>query len=134
MFLHFLPFFASLASKCLLVLFCMLGHELGHILVARYFHVSVKKIGFNWMGMYIQRARTVGWPEISVCMAGAAMNLTLALLFWNINNWFALCNLIFGLVNILPISHSDGSHAWEAVRAMNQPASSVKKNSSHAIV
>lgn len=134
MFPHFLPLFDSLASKCLLVLLCMFGHELGHILVARYFNVPVKKIGFSWMGMYIQRARALGWPEIFVCMAGPAMNLTLAVLFWNISNWFALCNLVFGLVNILPISHSDGSHAWDAVRAMNQPVTVIKKNSSHAIV
>jgi Zn-dependent protease len=72
--------------------------------------------------MYIQRARSSGWPEVSTCLAGAAMNLTLALLFWNVNYWFALCNLTFALVNVLPIPHSDGTHALEAVRAMYQRA------------
>lgn len=98
----------------------MLAHELGHILVARYYHVPVRKIGLNWMGMYIQRARTTGWPEIAVCLAGATMNLVLALAFWNINYWFALCSLTFGWVNLLPIAHSDGSHALEALRAMHE--------------
>lgn len=108
----------SLAFKCMLVLFCMLAHELGHIMIARFNHVPIKKIGLNWMGMYIQRARGSGWAEISICLAGAAMNFTLALLFWNINNWFALCNLIFAIVNVLPIKNSDGTHALDAVRAM----------------
>jgi Zn-dependent protease len=98
----------------------MLAHECGHVLVARFYGVPVKKIGFGWMGMYIQRARTTGWPEISICMAGAAMNLALAIAFWNVSSWFALCNLTFALVNILPISHSDGSHALDALQANNR--------------
>lgn len=110
----------SLIFKCALVLLCMLAHELGHILVARHFHVPVRKIGFSWMGMYIRRARTTGWPEISVCLAGAAMNLLLALAFWNVSYWFALCNLVFGVVNLLPITNSDGSHALAALRAMQK--------------
>lgn len=111
----------SLVSKCMLVIICVLAHELGHILVARFYHVPVKKIGINKFGMYIRRSRVQGWPEIATCMAGAAMNLTLAVLFWNVNNWFALCNLIIALVNILPITNSDGSHALDAIRAMHRP-------------
>lgn len=117
----------SLILKCALVLLCMLAHELGHILVARHFHVPVRKIGFNWMGMYIRRARTTGWPEISVCLAGATMNLLLALAFWNVNYWFALCNLVFGVVNLLPITNSDGSHALAALRAMQSEPVAVKQ-------
>lgn len=116
-----LPLLLSVSLKCALVLLCMIAHELGHVVVARYYHVPVRKIGLNWMGMYIQRARTTGWPEIAVCLAGATMNLVLALAFWNINYWFALCSLTFGWVNLLPIPHSDGRHALDALRAMHQP-------------
>jgi Zn-dependent protease len=116
-----LPLLLSVLLKCALILVCMLAHEIGHILVARYNHVPVRKIGLNWMGMYIQRARTTGWPEVSVCLAGAIMNLVLALAFWNINYWFALCSLTFGWVNLLPIPNSDGRHALDALRAMRQP-------------
>ena len=115
------PVLLSVLLKCALILVCMLAHELGHVLVARFYHVQVRKIGFNWMGMYIQRGRTAGWPEISICLAGATMNLVLALAFWNVNSWFALCNLTFGWVNLLPIPHSDGKHALEALHAMRQP-------------
>jgi Zn-dependent protease len=117
---HSVPLVVSLVSKCTLILLCMLAHELGHILVARFYHVPVKKIGFNRFGMYIQRSRVAGWPEIATCLAGAAMNLTLAVLFWNVDNWFALCNFTFALVNCLPITNSDGSHALDAFRAMHR--------------
>ena len=113
----------GLLLNCGLVVLCMACHEVGHILVAHFHHVEVKKIGFSWMGMYIQRARTSGWPEVSVCIAGAMMNLALAVAFWQVNGWFALCNLTFAWVNLLPIPHSDGSHALEAIRAMYQRAS-----------
>lgn len=113
----------GLMFDCALVLLCLVCHELGHILVARFHYVQVKKIGISWMGMYIQRARTTGWPEVSICIAGAMMNLALAIAFWDVNSWFALCNLTFAWVNLLPIPHSDGSHALEAFRAMRQQVS-----------
>jgi Zn-dependent protease len=117
------PHIVAILFDCLLVLLCMASHEVGHMLMARLHHVTVKKIGFNWLGMYIQRERTSGWPEVSICLAGVAMNLALAAAFWDVNSWFALCNLTFGWVNLLPIAHSDGSHALEALRAMHQRAS-----------
>jgi Zn-dependent protease len=118
MLVHFLPHLPSLMVKCTLVLLCMAGHELGHVLAAGFFRVPVKKMGFNRLGIYIRRSRTVGWPEVSICLAGAGMNLMLALVFWNTSTWFALCNLTFGWVNLLPLPRSDGSHALEAFRAM----------------
>ena len=117
------PVLQTVLFDCLLVLLCMACHEVGHILMARLHGVSVKKIGLSWMGMYIQRERTSGWAEVSICIPGAAMNLALAAAFWDVNHWFALCNLTFGWVNLLPISRSDGSHALEALRAMHQRAS-----------
>lgn len=112
----------SALDNCLLVLLCMLAHEFGHILVARYYHVPVKRLGIGWTGMYIQRARSSGWPEIATCLGGPAINLVLAVALWNVSHWFAVLSLVFALVNILPISHSDGSHALDAYRAMQQPA------------
>src|SRR6185437_852384 len=117
------PMVLSLLFNCTLVVLCMACHEAGHILLARVHRVSVKKIGMRWMGMYIQRERTVGWPEDSICSAGASTKLALAIAFWAVNSWFALCNLTFAWVNLLPIPPSDGSHALEALRAMSQRAS-----------
>lgn len=95
-------------------------HELGHVVVARLFGIPVKKIGLNWKGLYVRRGRGRGWPEILTCLAGPLVNFSLALLFWNVNSTFVLCNLIFFLVNILPISNSDGSHASHALEAMRR--------------
>lgn len=124
---HIFPVLLSFVWNLALMLLCVLAHELGHIIVARYHHVPVRKIGFSWMGMYIQRARTTGWPEISVCLAGATMNLLLAAAFWNVGHWFALCNLVLGIVNILPITNSDGSHAIVAFQAMQHQPVAVKQ-------
>lgn len=121
---YLVPLFLSFSAKWMLVLICVLAHEVGHILVAGFYRVPVKKIGLNWTGIYIQRSRSVGWPEIATCLGGAAMNFAFAIAFWNSNHWFALCNLIFALVNLLPISHSDGTHALEAISATQQQSSS----------
>jgi membrane-associated protease RseP (regulator of RpoE activity) len=104
-----------------LILFALTAHELGHIVVARIFHVKVKKIGFTWLGPYVRRARTTGWREVAICMAGAAVNLILALAFWHVSHWFGLFNLTVGIVNILPITHSDGSHALQALHVLQAP-------------
>lgn len=110
----------AILTKVSLVFICMLAHELGHIVVARYYKIPVRKIGINWMGMYIQRARSKGWAEIATCLAGCAVNLALAVMFWNgrmpgMSYYFALCNAVCSVVNLLPIPHSDGKHAWEAL-------------------
>jgi Zn-dependent protease len=96
----------------------MLAHELGHVLAARYFGVPVRKLGLGRLGPYVRRARTTGWPEVSICLAGAAANLALAIAFWNADHWFAVCNFTFAWVNLLPIANSDGTHALEAFREL----------------
>jgi len=98
----------------------MLIHELGHIAVAHCCRVEIKRIGISRSGLYVQRARTSGWPEIAICMAGVASNFAVAFLFWRCGHLFALCNLSFAWVNLLPIPHSDGTHALQALRSMQQ--------------
>lgn len=98
-------------------LIAVLGHELGHVLVARLCGVRIKQVGFGRRGVYVRRARTTGWPEISICLAGAAANLLFAVVFRHVNGC-ALCNVVFAIVNLLPIPNSDGSHALEELQAM----------------
>lgn len=110
----------SILFDCALMLLqlalTMLAHECGHIVVARYHGVRVKKISLRPLGPCIERERTTGWPEISICVAGAAVNLALAIAFWHADHWFAVCNFTFAWVNLLPIPHADGLHALEAWR------------------
>lgn len=118
----------SMGLKALLILICMTSHELGHVFAAWFYRVPVRRIGFGRLGMYIQRARAEGWPEVAICLAGPFTNLLLAFVFRDSNAWFALCNLTFGWVNLLPIAHSDGLHAWEAIRAMNRAEHLLQKH------
>lgn len=83
--------------------------------MARLFGVPVKKFGISWTGPYVRRARTAGWREVIICLAGISANLILAAAFWRMSHWFALFNLTVGVVNLLPVSHSDGTHALEAL-------------------
>lgn len=84
-------------------------HECGHIMAALYFKVPLRRVGLCRKGVYVQRARTTGWPEVVICLAGPAVNLVLALL----PGPAGLCNLVIGVVNLLPIKNSDGTHALE---------------------
>lgn len=108
--------------KCALALAAVMAHELGHIAAARAFGVRVKQIGVGWRGFFIRRARTTGWAEAAICATGAGANLALALAFWHLAPWFALANFIIGVVNLLPIAHSDGGHAIEALTTMRAVA------------
>lgn len=101
-----------------LVILAFAAHELGHVLAAWWFGVRVRKIGVGRLGAYVQRARTAGWPEILICLAGPSMNLALAIAFAHRSPWFMLCNATFCWVNLLPIANSDGTHAIEAFSDM----------------
>ena len=119
-----IPFLEALFLDCVLVALALIAHELGHALAARLFGVRVKEFGIRWTGPYVRRARTTGWREFVICIAGAAVNLILAAAFWKLSHWFALFNLTAGIVNLLPISHSDGTHALEAFSLTEIPADS----------
>lgn len=109
-----------LIVNCLLVVACMIAHELGHIVTALFFRIPVKEVGISWKGPYIRRGRGIGWPEVATCLAGPAVNLVLAILLWKVSSWFALCNLVFAVVNVLPIRNSDGTHAMDAMKEVSQ--------------
>ena len=88
-------------------LIAMVLHEFGHFLSARALGIRVKRIGLCWKGVYV--VREAGSPLRSLCvsLAGPLTNATL-LLFWHWSKPFALANLCFALVNILPFRGSDG--------------------------
>lgn len=100
---------------CALVILAFAAHELGHVLAARYFGVPIRKLGLRRLGPYVRRARTAGWPEILICLAGPAANLALAIAFAHLSPSFELCNATFCWVNLLPIANSDGTHALDAL-------------------
>lgn len=114
------PFFSVLGLAQLIL--AMLAHECGHVVLARYHRVEIKKITFGLLGPCIHRERTAGWPEVSICLAGIAVNFALAVAFWRADYWFALCNFTFAWLNFLPLPHADGRHALEAWRELRREA------------
>jgi hypothetical protein len=116
---HFAAWIWFYVVSCL---FCCSVHEGGHVVFALYHRVQVKAIGIRRMGIYLRRARTSGWAEVSICLAGVLANLLVALVIREDSPRLALCQLVFGAVNLAPIRNSDLGHAWQALVAMRRPA------------
>lgn len=98
----------------------VLMHEAGHAIATLANGLRIKRVGISWKGVYI--VRESGSPAVNaqVALAGPLMNLVLALLTAADHHHFAVLNLIFAIVNLLPLPHSDGSHALAHLRQQNQ--------------
>lgn len=86
-------------------------HELSHVAMARFEGLKVKRCGVSWKGPYIVREPGSHWQNLRVCLAGPVANLVLAVVCWRIAPAFALCNMVLGAFNLLPIPGSDGQRA-----------------------
>jgi Zn-dependent protease len=87
-------------------------HELAHVIAARMQGLDIKRAGIAWKGPYIVREAGTRWQNFRVCLAGPVVNLLLALVCRHVAPGFALCNLVLGGFNLLPIPGSDGARAW----------------------
>jgi Zn-dependent protease len=87
----------------------MFFHECGHIAVALFCGVKIKKVGLSWMGLYTVREAGPRWANLWVSFAGPAVNLVLAFALRNTLPGFAWVNLVAALFNLMPIPNSDGS-------------------------
>ena len=101
----------QLQTALLSALAATLFHEMAHASVALALGVKVHQVGINWRGPYIRRACGTAKQNLAITLAGPGINLWLALLFHSISPDFALCNLVIGVTNLLPIPASDGSRA-----------------------
>jgi Zn-dependent protease len=97
----------------------MVFHEAAHIVIALALGIRVKKVGLAWKGVYTVREPGPPDRNLLISVAGPLMNLALA----QLSGWlptFGLANLIFGVVNLLPIPGSDGVRilrCWREMRA-----------------
>jgi Zn-dependent protease len=95
-----------------LFLASLLLHEAGHILAAAILKVPVCELGLQFRGAYIRRAHaTRRRDEILIAASGPLMNLMVVvpLIFVpRMGLQLATCNLMLGLINLLPIPASDG--------------------------
>ena len=119
-----------LMNPLLLGISAVVLHELSHVAVAYAQGLKVKRVGITWKGPYIVREAGSRAQNLRVCLAGPLANLVLALLCWHVALPFAMCNLVLGAFNLLPIPGSDGQRAWQllpiAAEERGQPASTVQ--------
>lgn len=117
--------FVCLAAVCLLLyneqtvyfgLGSALLHELGHLAAMKLSRVSVNEICFHGGGIAIKPRLTPKTPvqELLILSAGAAVNLTLCLIFFRFKTLFYI-NLSLALFNLLPIGELDGAGILEVL-------------------
>lgn len=108
----------GLAAAVLLIVSLLL-HEVGHMLMAAALGVKVREFGVCLWGAYNRRARgNSRRDEILISLAGPLMNFALLLPCFfvpRIGFELALCNLILGVGNLLPIPSSDGLRILQTI-------------------
>jgi len=118
----------TMFAAVLMGLPAMFFHECGHIVVALFCGVKIKRVGLSWMGLYTVREAGPNWANLCVSFAGPAVNFLLAFALRNTLPGFAWVNLVAALFNLLPIPNSDGSR----ILAILVPARSSATNLSRA--
>jgi stage IV sporulation protein FB len=97
---------------CALLLASLLLHEAGHMAAATFFGVPIRGFGLKLGGSYIKRAfATRRRDEIVIAASGPLTNLLLAvpmLFIPRLGPQLATCNLLLGIINLLPLPASDG--------------------------
>lgn len=108
-----------------LMLFAAIAvHELGHILAILVIDERISDISVSPFGLSIKRSgRLCSYKlELIVYLSGPMTNILLALVFSMVKNniceAFVEQNLIFGILNMLPIKTLDGGSALRSVLLM----------------
>lgn len=96
----------------LLLLASLLLHEVGHMITATLLKVPVREFGLKLAGSYVRRAQAERRrDEILIAASGPLMNflMVVPLIFVpRLGPQLATCNLLLGVINLLPLPSSDG--------------------------
>lgn len=124
LFLSILFFFAE-PDEFLIVLFCVLIHEMGHLLALYHFHIPVRCIALEYTGVTINYNTFLlyGAGEFMTALAGpllgilaAVISSCLAAVFHSERLYlFAGCNAVLSIFNLLPAKPLDG---WRCLYAL----------------
>ena len=115
----------TMFAAMLMGLPAMFFHECGHIGMALFCGVKIKKVGLSWMGLYTVREPGPRWANLWVSFAGPAANLVLAFALRNTMPGFAWINLVAALFNLLPIPNSDGSRILGLLAPSKAPVAGI---------
>lgn len=99
-----------------------LWHELFHIAAIICVNGHVEKIRINVGGAEIETQLSGGFSEIIVALAGPAGSFLLLILYKHFTK-LAVCGLVHGLYNMLPIYPMDGGRALSCFLALLFPDS-----------
>lgn len=106
-------------NDCIAGMVAVILHEAAHAMAAEFFGLRVKAVGLDLStGFYVRAQRGKPAVNLMVTLAGPLFNLALAAASWGLMPSFALANLIFGGVNLLPFPHSDGTRVMEHLEEM----------------
>jgi len=106
-------------NDCIAGMVAALFHEAAHAMAAEFFGLRVKAVGLDFStGFYVRAQRGKPAVNLMVTLAGPFFNLLLAAASLGLMPSFALANLIFGGVNLLPFPHSDGARVTKHIEEM----------------
>ena len=87
-------------------------HEAGHLLAGKIAGLKLKSIEWKRLaGPSVRHQRGTWGQNLTAILGGAAMNFVVACLFFSTWKMFAVADLVFGVVNLLPMPLSDGMQA-----------------------
>ncbi|MDR3239620.1 MAG: hypothetical protein LBT44_05985 [Clostridiales bacterium] len=110
-----LAFALGRGREFLLVLLAVTIHELSHVLVGRFFKLSVKRFVLTPLGEIAEIEKMESLteiPRLAVVLAGPLVNF---LLFGICQGYFATANLALCLFNLLPAYPMDGGRFWHII-------------------
>lgn len=98
-----------------LIFLSVLLHEAGHLFVMALFGIGIERITVLPIGIDIKkRQKYISYPkEIILALAGIAVNLLVFFIFKKYE-FFAYTNLLYALINLIPVKGLDGAYALEA--------------------
>ena len=98
-----------------LIFLSILLHEAGHLLVMALFGIAIERITVLPIGIDIKRRhKCISYEkDIILALAGIAVNLSVFFIFKKYG-FFAYTNLLYALINLIPIKGLDGGNALEA--------------------
>lgn len=110
----------------LALLASLLLHEFGHMSVATLLGVPVREFGLRFAGAYNRRAyATRRRDEILISAAGPMANIVLSIPVYFFlpvfGHQLAFCNLLLGIINLLPLPSSDGQRIIRMLRKTGTP-------------